>query len=489
MSSTDSLSSVVARFAERAPAVDFWSLRVAETRRQDLCVRKGVVEPPAAISSLGAMVTVADGGGIGYAATCDLGSRGLAEAGEQARDWARRSGGCALIDPDLVPRPIGEHRHEEYPAQPWAEVPLGERIGLVREADATLGAAAGARRSDVVDWHAALSHWQRETFLATGDGARIEQRAEYLSPGLAAVASRGPVTQRRSHGNGDLARRGGLEQLDEVGFVTEATRVTEEALALLDARECPTDTRDVLLMPGQMILQLHESIGHPLELDRILGDERNYAGGSFVTLDMFGHYRYGSELLDVTFDPDVDSELGSYAFDDEGTRAERRYLIRRGVLERPLGGATSQARAAFDGVATARASDWNRPPIDRMANLNIEPGGSTLAAMIGGIERGVLMDTNRSWSIDHMRNKFQFGCEYARLIEGGELGPLVRNPNYRGMSATFWRSLAAVGDRDTWAIMGTPYCGKGEPNQIATVGHAAPACVFRAVDVFGGAGS
>ncbi|MGD8931769.1 MAG: TldD/PmbA family protein, partial [Chromatiales bacterium] len=240
------------------------------------------------------------------------------------------------------------------------------------------------------------------------------------------------------------------------------------------------------LMPNQMVLQIHESIGHPLELDRILGDERNYAGTSFVTLEMFGSYRYGSELLNVTYDPSRPEQLASYGFDDEGTPAERRYLIRKGILERPLGGAGSQARTGLPGVANARACSWNRPPIDRMANLNLEPDSSSLEQLIGSIERGILMEANRSWSIDDSRNKFQFGCELGRLIEQGELKGLVRNPNYRGISAGFWRNLAMVGDADTLQVGGTPNCGKGEPNQVIQVGHASPACVFRNVEVFGG---
>jgi len=242
----------------------------------------------------------------------------------------------------------------------------------------------------------------------------------------------------------------------------------------------------VLLLPDQMILQIHESIGHPLELDRILGDERNFAGTSFVTPDMFGRYRYGSELLNVVFDPTPPEELASYGWDDDGTPAERVHLIRNGILERALGGAISQHRAGLPGTANARADGWNRPPIDRMANLNLVPGESSLAAMIAGVERGVLMETNRSWSIDDSRNKFQFGCERGRLIENGALGAVVKNPNYRGVSASFWRSLKAVGSAETRQVLGTPYCGKGEPSQLIRVGHASPACVFGGVEVFGG---
>jgi predicted Zn-dependent protease len=243
---------------------------------------------------------------------------------------------------------------------------------------------------------------------------------------------------------------------------------------------------NVLLMPDQMILQIHESIGHPLELDRILGDERNFAGTSFVTPDMFGAYRYGSDLLDVTFDPTRPEEFASYGFDDDGTPAERAYIIRKGILERPLGGLLSQRRASMPGVANARADNWNRPPIDRMANLNLEPGDASFEELVREVKNGVLMATNSSWSIDDSRNKFQFGCEYGRLIEDGKLTRVVRNPNYRGVSASFWRSLKRVGDDSTREVLGTPYCGKGEPAQVIRVGHAAPACVFGDVEVFGG---
>ncbi|MEO0540374.1 MAG: TldD/PmbA family protein, partial [Cyanobacteria bacterium P01_A01_bin.105] len=242
-----------------------------------------------------------------------------------------------------------------------------------------------------------------------------------------------------------------------------------------------------VLAPDQMMLQIHESIGHPLELDRILGDERNYAGGSFVTPQDFGTLAYGSPLMNVTFDPTVIGEAASYGFDDVGTPARPEYLIRRGRLERGLGGLESQARLGVAGVANARASSWNRPAIDRMANINLEPGDQPFAAIIGQIERGVYMETNRSWSIDDQRHKFQFGCEYGRLIENGQLTHTVKNPNYRSTTPQFWHSLSQVGDRSTWEVYGTPFCGKGEPNQLVRVGHAAPVCAFEQIEVFGGA--
>lgn len=260
----------------------------------------------------------------------------------------------------------------------------------------------------------------------------------------------------------------------------------EQAIELLTAEDCPTENTTLMLAPDQMMLQIHESVGHPLELDRILGDERNYAGGSFVQPSDFGQRQYGSDLMNITFDPTVTGEFASYPFDDTGAPAHREYLIRNGRLERGLGSLESQERLGVPGVACARASSWNRPPIDRMANINLEPGSQSLAAMVSSIERGVYMETNRSWSIDDQRYKFQFGCEYGRLIENGQFTQTLRNPNYRATTPEFWHSLVQVGDRITWQHYGTPFCGKGEPNQLIRVGHGSSVCVFAGIDVFGG---
>ncbi|NIR31575.1 MAG: TldD/PmbA family protein [Gammaproteobacteria bacterium] len=475
------LDAIAESFGQIAPAADYWSLRVVDARTESITVRQDIPQPPGLHRSLGAMVTVLDAEGVGYAATSDLSRSGLVRAVRTAREWAKRTAPFSLLAPAHLPRSNHRGRYQSRVARPWRTAALPDKLTLVHEA------CRGLKIHErIVDWLAAVVHRQTEILLVTSEEGRIEQTFSYIHPYLAAFANEGSETQRRSLGM-DAARQGGLEQLASLGFTPEqAHRVAEEALLLLDAPACPSTTTDVLLTPSQMILQIHESIGHPLELDRILGDERNYAGRSFVTPDMFGSYRYGSELLNVTFDPTRPEQLTSYGWDDEGTAAQRQTIIRDGVLERPLGGATSQARANLTGVASARACDWNRPPIDRMANLNLEPGERSFEELVASIERGVMMDANRSWSIDDSRNKFQFGCEYARLIEDGELKAVLKDPNYRGVSATFWRSLAGVGSPDELRVMGVGTCGKGEPNQGIHVGHAAPPCVFRDVAVFSG---
>ncbi|HEY9847411.1 MAG TPA: TldD/PmbA family protein, partial [Candidatus Caenarcaniphilales bacterium] len=321
------------------------------------------------------------------------------------------------------------------------------------------------------------------------NGSDICQEFLFIQTDYAATAQAGKVVQKRSD-NGLLARsyQAGMEVFDEQAVLQRVLRVGEQAVELLSAEDCPTGRTALVLAPDQMMLQIHESVGHPLEIDRILGDERNFAGSSFVKLSDFGHLAYGSPLMSVTFDPTVPGELASYAFDDAGMPATREFLIKDGQLLRGLGSLESQARAQVPGVASFRACSWNRAPIDRMANINLEPGSASFDDIIGDIEQGVYMEANRSWSIDDYRNKFQFGCEYAKLIHNGKLTKTLRNPNYRGVTNQFWHSLSQVGDASTVEVYGSPICGKGAPNQSIRVGHASPVCRFDNVEVFGGSG-
>jgi predicted Zn-dependent protease len=469
------------RFRQIAPRGEFCALRAVQERSEFLSVRQDVLQPVVTSEDIGAMITVGAGGGMGYAATSDITLSGLRRAAECALDWAQHTARRSVIDFSRIAfePPRGEYQSPEQ--TPWNTVPLADKIALLRTECARL------KTDDrIVDWDAALWYTEMDTLYLTTDGGRVRQLFRYIVPMLSATANAGAETQTRTFGGRGYCRQGGLEVLGQVGFHAAAPRIATEALQLLQAPDCPSGVMDVLLAPDQMILQIHESIGHPLELDRILGDERNYAGTSFVTPDMFGTYRYGSALLNITFDPLPAQEFASYCFDDEGQPARRAFLIQDGILKRGLGSLISQVRSDLPGVANARACSWNRPPIDRMANLNLEPGTASLEEMIAAVERGVYMQTNCSWSIDDSRNKFQFGCEWGQLIENGTLTAVVKKPNYRGISATFWRNLKMVGGRDTFTVLGTPNCGKGEPNQVIRVGHASPVCLFADVEVFGG---
>ena len=471
------------RFHASKPAADFCALRFVEEASETLTVRQDVAEPPQLATSRGAMVTVIDGGGLGYAATSDLSEAGLREAFRRAGDFARATAGRSVVDYGEVRQPVPQGHYASPVTRDAATLTRADKIALLaRESQA-------CRVDDrIVDWETSL--WSTHTRQAafTGDGGDVRQEFDFVVPNVSATAYKDGASQTRTAAgqyNG-FCRQGGLEILEAFGMQGRGRHTGEGALELLLAPNCPTGTMDVVLMPDQMMLQIHESIGHPLELDRILGDERNFAGTSFVTLDMIGRYRYGSELLNVTHDPTRPGQYASYGWDDDGLAADKQFLVRDGILVRALGGGVSQARAGIAGVANTRACSWNRPPIDRMANLNVEPGASSLDELVGAVELGVMMRTNMSWSIDDSRNKFQFGCEWGRVIRDGRLCEVVKNPNYRGVSATFWRSLSGVGDASTFEVMGTPFCGKGEPSQVIRVGHASPACRFSGVDVFGG---
>ncbi len=468
-------------FEKIIPSVDFCSLRYVTEASEKLSVRQNVVEPPIHTCDTGVMLTVIDKGGLGYAATSDLSEAGLRKAVIKAQMWAEYSRKNMVIDLSKMTMPQVKGEYNSIVKQDWNSLSIKDKLDLLRQE------AAQCKLNDkIVDWEVSLQVIKSEQVYLTNTGSEIQQQFQYLIPNVRIIANQGIETQRRTFGDFSSGQQGGLEILDAIDFVGKGKNLATEALQLLAAPNCPSEQMTVMLAPDQMILQIHESIGHPLELDRILGDERNYAGTTFVNLDMFGNYQYGSKLLNVTFDPTITNQFASYGYDDEGLQAKKTHIIKAGKLLTPLGASMSQTRANIDGVANARASSWNRPPIDRMANLNVEAGESSFDDMLSSIERGILMRTNSSWSIDDSRNKFQFGCEWGQLIENGKLTTVVKNPNYRGISATFWRNLNKVGNKDTFAMFGVPNCGKGEPNQVMRVGHASPTCVFTDIDVFGG---
>ena len=467
-------------FAALRTRAEFYSLRYVRESGQYLSVRKNVAEPPSFKHDQGVMLTARVRGVEAYAATNDLSQTGIQAALDRAEAQAQLIAAHSLLDLS--------HQAVSHECADYYSPNLDQAFPSLSECFELLSAESASVPNDerLASWDVSLGLNHVEQIYLNSAGAQLRQAQRFVYPGISVTAYDGNDSQTRSLGRENFGQQGGADVISRCGLIGAAPKVADQALQLLLAPNTPQGKRDLLLMPDQMILQIHESIGHPLELDRILGDERNYAGTSFVKTSDFGHLQYGSHLLNVTFDPSLPEQLASYSHDDDGTPAHKEFLIREGLLLRPLGGELSQFRSGLKGVANSRACSWNRPPIDRMANLNIEPGDQSMAQLIGGIESGILMATNRSWSIDDARNKFQFGCEWGQLIENGELRGVVKNPNYRGISDQFWRNLSAVGDASTFKVLGTPNCGKGEPNQVIRVGHASPACVFSQIDVFGG---
>jgi predicted Zn-dependent protease len=430
----------------------------------------------------GIMVEVMIDGYVGYGATNSFQPEAVAQAAMQAEHQAIAARTWGLPPVSAGVRPAGVGRHQSPGIKPLDALTAGEVNDVLRQLCQTMTVS-----EQVVQTTATAVTHDLDLWLVSSSGTDLQQTVWRVEGHLSATAADGATVQHRSdHGYFAQSHQGGWEAWLTEDLWQRSQRIGEQAVELLTAVECPTLTTTLVLAPDQMMLQLHESVGHPLELDRILGDERNYAGGSFITPADFGTLTYGSPLMNVVFDPTVAGEVASYWVDDTGAPAQRQYLIRQGRLERGLGSLESQGRLQVPGVACARASAWNRPPIDRMANINLEPGSTTLADLIAQVEDGVYMETNRSWSIDDRRYKFQFGCEYGRRIQNGQLTHTVRNPNYRATTPTFWHNLSQVGDRATWQPFGTPVCGKGEPNQLIWVGHGSPVCAFEQIEVFGG---
>ncbi len=471
------------------PTVMWAGLRLSNERGGYRLFRDGRPEVQYLDEDRGVMAEVMVDGQLAYAATSATTPSAIAAALSRAKILAGAAAPHSIhrwTKPTLA-RPLTSGKYRSPTLRPLRDLRSSDATTLLTDVCKRLKKGDAVVRTTSFLRTLEGEQLQAGCDLATGETSLTEQEFSFLTVDFESTTKKGPVIQRRSDcGMRGRTHQGGLELLYTDGFWGRVDRVAEEALELLDANPCPTEKCDLILMPDQMMLQIHESIGHPLELDRILGDERNYAGWSFVNLEDFGKLRYGSDLLNVTFDPTVAGELASYGFDDTGALAKREHLIENGILKRALGSVESQHRAGVPGVSNGRASSWNRPPIDRMANLNVEPGTSTWAEILASVENGVIMESNRSWSIDDFRNKFQFGCEYGKRVKNGKIVGTVRDPNYRGISAFFWKSLKKVGDRSTFQVYGTPNCGKGEPNQMIRVGHASPVCVFADVEVFGG---
>ncbi|MGQ9866515.1 MAG: TldD/PmbA family protein [Pseudanabaenaceae cyanobacterium] len=459
---------------------DWLGLRYVSERTLSIRVRDGLPQPCLRDRRAGVFVEVLTHGQFGYGSTDVLTPDSLRRAAQQAQQRAIAAARFPLFAFSEQQRPPSQGTYRS----PFTLGIDHIEVGAVHELAIALSRALRVSAA-IVSTTATFWFTETETHFVSSNGADIHQHTLTVATDLAATAMDGPHVQKRSD-RGAMAR---CRQTDwgaiaQEPWLARAETIGAQALALLTAEECPTTTTNLVLAPDQMLLQIHESIGHPLELDRILGDERNYAGTSFVQPSDFGTLQYGSPLLNATFAPDVPGEFASYRFDDTGVPACKTYLIRDGILVRGLGSLESQARSGLPGTANARAASWNRPPIDRMANLNLEPGPDPLDDIIGAIADGVYMESNRSWSIDDRRHKFQFGCEYARQIKDGKLTKVWRNPNYRGTTLSFWRSLQKVGN--TVETYGSPFCGKGEPNQAIRVGHQAPPCWFANVEVFGG---
>jgi TldD protein len=465
--------------AALAAGARYADARVVATRSESLRAQNGLVEDVDTSESTGIGVRALVGSAWGFAATPRLGTAEVRRAGERAAAVARASNVAAGAPVEMLPEtPSVGHWENSLEEDPFA-VPLSEKGDLFGGVTASMKAAG----ADLAVAH--YSAWDVQTWLVSSEGTRVSQRIRKCGGGMNATAVGESETQRRSYPSafGQFASRG-YELIREFDLPEHVERVTDEAKALLTAPQCPAGVVDLILDPEQMALQIHESVGHAVELDRILGWEAAFAGTSWLDLSRLGSLQFGSPLMTITADATLPGALGSFGYDDEGTPARPVDIVRDGTWVGVLSGRDSAARAGLPASAAClRADGWARLPMVRMTNVGLLPGDSSLEEMVAETDDGIYMENNRSWSIDDRRLNFQFGCEAAWEIKKGRRGRLLRNPTYTGIGPAFWSSLDMLGNRDEWVFWGTPNCGKGQPLQIGHTGHPAVPARFRDVRV------
>ncbi len=465
--------------AANAAGAGYADCRVVERTTQTVTVKNGLVNNVTQFEDAGVGVRVLVDGAWGFCGTQRTDAHGLEAAARMAVRIARASARTAVAPVRLAGSPALTASYVTPLRVDPFSVSLDRKIELLLAADAAMDVRGVTTRQGSL---AALRHHQ---LFASSEGSRITQTIVETGGGLDATATGNGEVQSRSFPNsfGRQQLTGGWEVVEDMDLVGNGHAVAEEAVALLSAALCPAGTMTVILDATQAALQVHESCGHPTELDRVLGFEAAFAGTSFLMPDMLGSFRYGSEAVTITADATSPGGLGTFGYDDEGVPAQRTVLIDKGLFTGYLSSRETAAQLEMTSGGTVRAESWNRLPLIRMTNINLEPGGSSLEEMIATTEAGVYLQTNRSWSIDDRRLNFQFGTQAGWEIRDGKRVRMVRNPLYSGNTPQFWNSCDAVAGVDEWRMYGVVNCGKGEPGQVMHVGHGAAPCRFRNVAV------
>jgi len=464
----------------RSKGVDYGDVRYVNTSLQSIKITNETVDTLTQNVDQGFGIRVLVDGSWGFAssAVCTRGE--MKKVANRAILIAKASGMAKRDDVKLAEAdPVTGTYETPFAVDPFT-VSLSKKLNLLTKVNSIL------RKNPKI--HVAEStmdfYKTHKIFLST-EGSDIEQNLTESGAGYTATAVGDGEVQRRSYPNshrGDWGT-GGYELIERMDLVSHAEQIREEAIELLTAPPCPSGQRTIIIGASQMALQVHESCGHPTELDRVLGTEISLAGGSFLTLDKRGKFRYGSNLINIVADATAVGGLGTFGYDDEGIPAQCFHLVDKGIF---VGYLTSRETAPVIGQrsnGTMRADGWNRLPLIRMTNINLEPGDASLNDLLADSDGALFLETNKSWSIDDKRLNFQFGLEAAWEVKGGKKGQIYKNPLYTGITPEFWNSCDAICNRDHWHIWGVPNCGKGEPMQTSRVAHGASPARFRNVTV------
>jgi TldD protein len=476
----------IARWAvdtAKAHGATYADVRVVDLRQRYLSTKNGRPAQVRESQSMGVGVRVVAQGAWGFAATDDLSRASIDRTAACAVEIARASATAKKHDVKLAKEPEIIDRWEAPCRIDPFSIPVSTCLELMLEVDAELRQVKGVTLAE-----ASMDFRRIEQLFLSTAGSEIGQVKTQTGAGFVATSFAGSEIQRRSYPNsfGGQYQTRGYELVGELDLLGNAPRIAEEAVALHKAEQCPTGVKDIILEGSQLALQVHESIGHPIELDRVLGTEANYAGMSFLTLEKLGSLKYASEIVNVVADatPAHGPGLGTFAYDDEGVPAQSTSIIKDGLFvgyltSRETAAAIRQARSG----GAMRAESWNRIPLIRMTNVSLLPGAGTLADLIADTDDGIYMETNRSWSIDDRRYNFQFGTEIGWEIRRGKKTRMLKNPSYGGMTTEFWNSCDAICGPEHWTLWGVPTCGKGQPMQAMGTGHGASPARFRKVQV------
>src|SRR5450432_222493 len=467
----------------RVRGASYADVRVMHLRQRDLTTKNGQVGTLAQSESIGLGIRVLASGAWGFASTDRLTREGVAACAAQAVSIAKASAIAKRKDVVMA--------NEEAYVDSWQspfrkdpfEIPLEKQLDLLLATDAEMRRVKGVTLTETD-----LQFRKIDSWFASSIGSRIHQRKVISGCGIVATSFRGEEIQKRSYPNsfGGQHILGGYELVESLELLKHAPRVAAECVALHSAAACPQKSGTLILGGSQLGLQIHESVGHPIELDRVLGQEANFAGTSFLTLDKLNNLRYASPIVNVVADARIEHGpgLGTFAYDDEGVPAQCIDIIKDGEFRGYL---SSRETAHLVGLqrsgGTVRTEGWNRLPMIRMTNVSILPGSWNFEDLIADTDDGILMETNRSWSIDDRRYQFQFSTEIAWEIKGGKKGRMLKNPSYGGITTEFWTSCDAICNADEWVLWGTPNCGKGQPMQTMGTGHGASPSRFRNIHI------
>jgi len=455
-------------------------IRIEEIREENLSVKNGAVELIEKSTDFGFGIRVLVNGSWGFAASADLSPENIKAVAHQAVEIGRAS--SRVKDKDVVLSPV-EKVIDSYRTpiltDPFS-VSLKEKLDYLLFLDGLMKGVSGITLTQSY-----MNFVKRNKFFASSEGSRIQQQIIQSGAGISATAMKSHRQMgKRSYPNSSGQHQTkGYELIEELNFEKNARRVAEQAKALLSAKECPSRITTIILDGPQVGLQIHESIGHALELDRVFGAERNFSGTSFATPDKLNTLKYGSEMVNVVSDSTCPFGLGTFGYDDEGVRAKKSFLIKKGMLVGYLCSRETASQIGTTSNGCMRASSWANVPLIRMTNTNLLPGDKSLEEMISEVDEGVYMQTVRTWSIDDNRENFQMGCEIGWEIKNGRLGEMIRNPSYSGNTVRFWNSCDAIASEKYWEIWGTPNCGKGQPGQNMPTSQGASPARFRNVKV------